>query len=268
MGLGRVMWTGCLGMCCLIPMAWLSFNVLDLGAAVTNGLLVDLGTALETIFAAVIPSSFSWAVALIPILVEGTMGVTMLIFFPLHWALYYRPDEIGFAFAIIIPWILSGALTSALFCKTTKKGFDTGLAIGVGYAILVGAVPFALSGLINAIFHVSFDIMPLLDGVFSGMTDLPYVAAVLTSCLEGGLIGGIFGAFIGSIKYDPSQTKSKAPKGKKQPEPKVKSEKFGGSASTAQPKIGARAGSTEFCPNCGAKIMVGDPFCPNCGTKV
>ncbi|MHA1819659.1 MAG: zinc ribbon domain-containing protein [Promethearchaeota archaeon] len=268
MGLWRVIWTGCLGMLCLVPMAWLSFRFFDLGAAITNGLFIDLGPALDTLFLSFLPSSMGALASLVPILVEGLLGLIMLVFFPLHWALYYRPDEVGFAIAIIIPWILAGTITSALFCKTTKKGFDTGMAIGVGYAIGFGALPFLLQAVIGAATGGAFpvDFISIFNGLFSGLTDLPYLGAVLTATLEGGLIGGIFGAFIGSLKYNPDEEETGGKKSKK----KVTEEPTFASSSISRDtsSVSGASGGTLFCPNCGAKVSSNDPFCPNCGAKI
>ena len=54
----------------------------------------------------------------------------------------------------------------------------------------------------------------LIEGVMLGLTDLPYLIAVLTSILEGCLVGAVFGAFIGSLKYKPAGTKAKKVKSK------------------------------------------------------
>ncbi|MHA1342259.1 MAG: zinc ribbon domain-containing protein [Promethearchaeota archaeon] len=262
MGFWRVCWTGCLGMLCLIPMAWIGFNALDLGAAVTNGLFVELGPALDSIFDSLIPESLATFKSLIPILVEGALGVTMLLFFPLHWSLYYRPDEVGFAVAIIAPWILVGVIQSALFCKSAKKGFDSGMAVGVGYAIGAGIIPFVLFSVVSS--YIGIDVVSVLDSVFSGMTDLPYLAAVILSTLEGGAICGIFGAFIGSLKYKPGEGV--------EAKPEISEPKFG-AGKTSSSKVATKgaissASSGGFCPNCGAKVLPGDVFCPNCGAKV
>ena len=46
MGFCKKCCLNCLAMCCLIPMAWISFTVFDLGAAITGGALVNLGDAI------------------------------------------------------------------------------------------------------------------------------------------------------------------------------------------------------------------------------
>ncbi|MBN2157393.1 MAG: zinc ribbon domain-containing protein [Candidatus Lokiarchaeota archaeon] len=265
MGLWRVIWTGCLGMLCLIPLAWFSFNVLDLGAAITGSLFIGIGDAIDTAFSLVPLPGF--LAGFIPFIIQGILGIMMLWFFPLHWALYYRPDDIGMALAIVLPWLLVGTITAALFCKKARQGFDTGLAIGLGYALAIGVFPIAIQAIVNAALGGAglpgiFDLMAVLNGLFSGMTDLPYIAAVLTACVEGGLIAGVFGALIGSLKYKPGgdleTTKVKKAK-KKKAEPKIATV-TDSSVSTSTKGL--------LCPNCHSKVVLGDPFCPNCGTKL
>jgi len=190
MGLGRVIWTGCLGMCCLIPCAWIAFRFFDLGAAITGGLFIDVGSALETALSYYIPPDAGALQGIAPMLVNGILGLLMVVFFPIHWSLMYRPDAVDFAIAIVIPWVLVGTLTSALFCKSAKKGFDTAMAIGIGYAIIFIAIPIVLNAILaNAMGGTGgFNIMDIFDGIFGGLTDLPYIPAVLFSCLEGGLV--------------------------------------------------------------------------------
>jgi hypothetical protein len=267
LGFGRVLWTGCCGMLCLIPMAWISFRFLDLGSAVTGGLFVDMGDALDSLFLGMLGGMLGPFAAVLPLLINGIMGIISLVFFPLHWALWYRPDDISMAIAIILPWILCGTITSALFCKTAKKGFDTGLAVGVGYGIFMAIIPFLIQGILAALSLGTIDLITIFDGLFTGLTDLPYIAAVLTACLEGGLIGGVFGAFIGSLKYKPDSETTNIKKAKKKNEKEPQLAK-----TTAQPEtktVGkSSAGGGVFCPNCGTKVIGGDAFCPNCGTKV
>jgi len=264
MGLWRVMWTGCLGMLCLIPLAWFSFNVLDLGAAITGSLFIGIGDAIDTAFSLVPLPGF--LAGFIPFIIQGIMGIILLWFFPLHWALYYRPDDITMALAIVLPWLLVGTITAALFCKKARQGFDTGVAIGLAYALFIGLFPFIIQAIINAATGGMglgvFNIMDVFNGLFSGMTDLPYIWAVITSCLEGGLIAGVFGALIGSLKYKPGNqletTKVKKAKKKKE-EPKI---------SAVTDTSGSTNTSGIFCPNCRSKVVPGDPFCPNCGSKL
>jgi hypothetical protein len=251
-------------MLCLIPLAWFSFNVLDLGAAITGGLFIGIGDGIDTL-ATMIPPSWGFLQGFIPFIVQGLLGIIALLYFPLHWALYYRPDEIGMAMAIVLPWLLVGTITSALFCKKARQGFDTGLAIGLAYALLVGVFPLILSAILNAALGGTIDIMSIINSLFSGMTDLPYWAAVVTACVEGGLIAGVFGALIGSLKYKPegqleTQKVKKARKKKKEPKIAVAADTSGSSSPMDQ--LGM------FCPNCRSKVVPGDPFCPNCGTKL
>ncbi|MHA1728149.1 MAG: zinc ribbon domain-containing protein [Promethearchaeota archaeon] len=275
MGLWRVIWTGCCGMCCLIPMAWISFSFLDLSSAVTNGIFIDVGPALSSILQGFLPEGLG---TLSGILVGGLIGLIMLIFFPLHWALYYRPDNIPMALAIILPWILVGTITSALFCKKAKQGFDTGLAIGLGYALGTSIIVLAIQGFLSGMIGVN--IIDIFNGLFTGLTDLPFFVALLTSCLEGGLIGGIFGAFIGSLRYKPDSGSNKGKKRKKAKKGKNSEAGETGDLFDNEPLFGevkegkkkgkgkAAGKSKNLCPHCGAKLISGDIFCPNCGSAV
>jgi hypothetical protein len=49
LGFGRVVWSGCVGMLCLIPMAWISFSFLDLTSSITGGLITNLNDALGSL---------------------------------------------------------------------------------------------------------------------------------------------------------------------------------------------------------------------------
>lgn len=262
MGLWRVMWTGCLGMLCLVPLAWFAFNVLDLGSAITGGLFIGIGDALDTAFATAFAAAGitgGFLTGFVPFIVQGLLGIVMLWYFPLHWALYYRPDDITMALAIVLPWLLVGTITAALFCKKARQGFDTGLAIGLAYALVIGVIPFTILSFLPT---GGFDVIGIFNGLFGGMTDLPYLWAVVTSCVEGGLIAGVFGALIGSLKYKPDgqleKVKVKKAK-KKKAEPKIAAMTDGTSSTTI---------SGSNCPNCSSKVIPGDPFCPNCGTKL
>lgn len=234
-------------------MAWISFSFLDLTSAISNGIFIDLGPALNTVLSNFVPGGLG---ALIPILVGGLLGIVMLLFFPLHWALYYRPDDIMMAVAIIAPWILVGTITSALFCKKAKQGFDTGLAVGLGYAIAITIPVLALDAFIGS--GVGFSITEILNGVFTGLTDLPFYGALFLSCIEGGLIGGIFGALIGALKYKPDGDTGK--KGKKS---KKAMKAASGAVFDNEPSIGS--GSGNICKKCGSALGKSDTFCPNCG---
>ncbi|MHA1452213.1 MAG: zinc ribbon domain-containing protein [Promethearchaeota archaeon] len=267
MGLWRVMWTGCLGMLCLVPMAWFSFNVLDLGAAITGDLFIGIGDAMDTAFTAAFAAAGitgGFLTGFVPFIVQGLLGIVMLWYFPLHWALYYRPDDIGMALAIVLPWMLTGTITAALFCKKARKGFTTGISVGLAYALFVGVFPLIISAIVNAASPIPIDIMGVINSLFTGMTDLPYVWSVVLACVEGGLISGIFGALIGSLKYKPegqleTQKVKKARKKKKEPKIAAVADTTGYSSSSS---------SGMSCPNCSSKVIPGDPFCPNCGTKL
>ncbi len=284
MGLGRVMWTGCLGMCCLVPMAWISmivanmlpegFNV-DLMEAVTNGLITNLDDAIAAIFndLAAENSDLANMTIFLNMMVQGLIGVILLIFFPIHWILYYRPDNVGFALVVILPWIFTASLTSALFCKEAKKGFDTGMGIGCGYALGCGIIPGVILMAVGSNPQVAAVLGTILS-LFEGLTDIPFPGSIIIASLEGGFIGGVFGAFVGALKYDPDakteKTGKKAKKAKKakkkyKNEPQFSTSTFGGGTSNI---ASSTKSSGKTCSNCGNKLKAGDPFCPNCGSSI
>jgi hypothetical protein len=116
MGLKRVICSGCLGMLCLIPMSWLAFMI-GLTSAVTGGLITNL----ESAFAAI-----GGPLGTILTVIGGAfLGLIMIILFPIHWCLLYRPDDIFLIFAIILPWILCCAITSGLFAHSPRGGLHT-----------------------------------------------------------------------------------------------------------------------------------------------
>jgi len=265
MGLKRVICSGCLGMLCLIPMAWISFTFLDLGSAITGGVITNLGEALVTLGSML--SMLGPLGALIPILGGAALGIILLMLFPLDWILIYRPDEPMMMLAVVLPWILCCTLTAAIFAHSPKGGLTTSVAIGLGYMIPAVVIYLLLPVILNMIvggggipIDLSF-ITELINDIFEGLTDRPFVLSVITAILEGCLIGGVFGAFIGSLKYKPEgaegKVKSYAEPGF-EPTEKGEVEKKAAIASTE---------STNFCLQCGAKLEPGDTFCTKCGAK-
>jgi hypothetical protein len=250
MGMKRVIGSGCAGMACLIPMAWISFRFLNLGEGVTGGLLQNIDDALG-----VITGMLGSVGIFLEILAGAFIGLALLFIFPIHWCIQYRPDDIGLIIAVTVPWILCCVITSGIFAHSPRGGIHTSLAIGIGYAIplvviylvLVIVSPFGLGSAI-------------IDGLFDGLTDLPYLVAVLTSVLEGTLVGAVFGGFIGSLKYKPGGGKVKKAKSKGKEEVTEISEVNRAIESSV-------IGTEVTCTNCGAKLTTDDLFCTNCGAK-
>ena len=252
MGIGRVIGSGCLGMLCLLPMAWISFQFLDLTGEITGGLIVN-ASALTNAIGSLIGGG---AGALVGILIGAFLGLFLICIFPIHWALINNPNDIMLLLAIVLPWILCCAITSGLFAHTPRGGLHTSLAIGIGYMIVFLGVYFVLRLVLGPF-------AGLIDSLFSGLTDMPYVLAVISATMEGAVVGGVFGAFVGSLKYEPqggSDSSKKSKKSKKssstKPEPTLDS--FGSYGSSAK---------DDFCTNCGAKFTGADEFCTNCGAK-
>jgi len=256
MGFKRVICSGCLGMLCLIPMAYVSFRFLNLTEGVTGGLITDLYDAIDTL-----TSSLDGIGLIINILAGAAIGAILIFLFPIHWCIFYRPDDVMLIIAVTVPWILCCAITSGLFAHSPRGGVHTSLAIGIGYAIGL-----SLIYIILAVF-IPFGLgSAILDGLMLGLTDLPYLVAVLTAVLEGTLVGAVFGAFVGSLKYKSKGGKQK----KKKLKVKVKDEAIEPGEMFPREIVESETISTstsDFCKNCGAKLTIEDLFCTNCGAK-
>jgi len=245
MGWGRVIGSGCLGMLCLIPMAWISFSFLDMTSSVTGGLITNLNEAIASIGGLL----GMGAVGDILGFVAGAfLGLILILLFPIHWCIFYRPDDVMLVISVVLPWILCCTVTSAIFAHSPRGGIHTSIAIGIGYLIpamgiylLIPLIPGGFGSLIGGV----------VDGAVSGLTDLPYLLAVFTAILEGCLVGAVFGGFIGSLKYKgTAQSKVKKSKGKAE--------------EGEEPSLD----SSELCPNCSAKLVPGNEFCTNCGSAI
>jgi hypothetical protein len=241
-----VCWSGCVGMLCLIPMAWISFSFLDLTGSITGGLITNLNDALGAL-----GGLMGGLGTIIGIVGGAFIGLILIFLFPIHWCLFYRPDDVMLLISVILPWILCCTITSAISAHSPRGGIHTSLAIGIGYVIPALVIYFILP----FIPMVGPMIAGVIDGLASGLTDLPYALAVGTSILEGSLVGAVFGGFIGSLKYKPGGKGDKASK--------IKKSKKGGASS--EPTLGGTG--TDYCTNCGAKLTSDDQFCTNCGSK-
>jgi hypothetical protein len=249
MGWKRVIGSGIVGMIFLIPLAWISFSLLDLTGSVTGGLITGLNDAIAMMGAS------GGFLGFLSILVSMIMGLALIFIFPIHWCLFYRPDDVLLIVSVILPWILCCMITSALFAHSPRGGIHTSLAIGIGYLILAFLFYFILPLILDAVLGAGSLFTGIIDGLVEGLTDLPYLLAVFTAILEGCLVGAVFGGFIGSLKYKPEGGKAKKKKVKKK---ELEGEEPG------EPTLDISA----FCTNCGAKIPPGVDFCTNCGAKV
>jgi len=243
MGFGRVLWTGIVGMIFLLLTSYISFQFLDLTASVTGDLIVNLNDALGGLGSLLGPVG-----GIIGVLAGVFLGLILVLLFPIHWCLMYRPDDVMLLIAITLPWILACSMICAINAKTPGKGIRTSLAIGIGYLILALLIYFLLPMIPI--------IGPLIEGIVNGLalglTDLPYVLAVSTAIIEGCLVGAVFGGFIGSLKYKPTGS------GSKQKSKKSKSK----SADNYEPSLDGA-----HCTNCGTKLVSDNDFCTNCGMK-
>ena len=100
MGFGRVLWTGIVGMIFLILTSWISFQFLDLTSSVTGGLIQNLNVALASL-----GSLLGGLGNVIAILAGPLLGLLLILIFPIHWCLIYRPDDIMLLISVTLPWI-------------------------------------------------------------------------------------------------------------------------------------------------------------------
>ncbi|GAG80772.1 unnamed protein product, partial [marine sediment metagenome] len=175
MGLWRVIWTGIVGMFFLALTSWISFQFLDLTSSVTGGLIENLNVALASL-STLLPGPIE---TIIGALAGLFLGLILVLIFPIHWCLTYRPDDVILLISIILPWILACSMICAINrkCKSPGKAIRTSLAIGIGYLILALGAYFLL-GMIPIVGGI-------VDGLVLGLTDLPYVLAVSTAIIEG-----------------------------------------------------------------------------------
>jgi len=251
-------------------MSAIAFTVFDLGSAITGGLFTNMGTTITQGLTLLSPEAGSF----IAIVINGFMGLFLILLFPVHWLLAYRPGDAVYAIALIIPWILAVFITAIIFSKSPKEGFLTGLWLGGGFMIVGLGLIYGLTALLtNAGGPEAALFTGVIDGFYTGLTDLPPFWAIFLSCLEGGLIGGAFGALAGAIRFKPGQAgyslkkpkKSKKAFGSSKPEPpKTPAPAYGLGKSTQKPGTPGMV----TCPNCGTPVDQGTAFCTNCGNRV
>ena len=247
MGFGRVVWTGIVGMIFLVLTSWISFSLLDLTGSITGGLITNLNSALGAL-GTLLPGIGTF----LGFIAGAFLGLFMILLFPIHWCLFYRPDDVLLMISVILPWILTCSFIAAIGSHSPRGGLHSSLAVGIGF-IIISLILYFIIPMIPTVGPI---IGGVIDGLSSGLTDLPFIFATLTAILEGSLIGGVFGAFIGSLKYKGAkEVKKKTSKAKKGRSEKIDEE---------EPTLGG----SEFCTNCGAKVLPGNDFCTNCGAKM
>jgi len=250
MGFFKSCFVNCFTSCCLIFMSAIAFTVFDLGSAITGGLFTNIGTTI-------------------------TSGLQLLS--PEAGGIISIGDAV-YALALIIPWILAVFITAILFSRSAKEGFLTGIWLGGGFMIVGLGMVYGLTALLTATGGPEAALFTgVIDGFYTGLTDLPPFWAIFLSCLEGGLIGGAFGALAGAMRFKPGQAgyqPKKPKKGKKnkkdafgssKPEPKqAPAPTYGLGSSTQQ----ASSSGMKSCPNCGTLVDQGTAFCTNCGNRI
>ncbi len=242
-------------------MAGVSFVFFDLGNAISGGLIVNLGSALEGILQMTPLGSSGTFVA---ILIGGILGIFSILIFPIHWLLFYRPDDIVMAIALVLPWLLSIGISGLIFAKSPKEGIFIGVYLAAGYVVFGILLYFGISYLLSSAGLGT----GIIDGLFLGLTNLHPVIAVILSTLEGALVGGSLAALFGALKYKPTietyTPKEKKPKKeKKEKETVEKATTYSMDTTESKPTSGPKK-----CPNCGSLVDASLMFCTNCGNRV
>ncbi len=234
----------------MIPMAWISFRFLNLTGGLTSGLIGSTSG---------IEGAFGQEGEAIMFFIGSIIGFFLICLFPTHWVLIYHTENWLLVLAVTLPWILSSAIVSFLFAKKPRDGLYSGIVIGLFCFFIMSIIYFVLVGILN---QFGLNGAMIINAVSGGLTDMPYLLATFTATMEGGVIGGVFGALIGSLKYKPEGYTKKKKKSKKELDEMVEPT-FDTFASVV-----SNGPSTDFCDNCGAKLIPGDEFCTNCGTKM
>jgi len=193
-------------------MAGVSFIFFDLGNAISGSLFVNLGEGLKTIFE--LATDSSGAGAIISVFLGGFMGLFAVLTFPIHWLLYYRPNQISMAIAMLIPWILAISISAAIFARSSRQGLFIGVYLAIGCIIFGVGVYILITAFFGAVSGTNIG-TGVINGIFQGLTGLHPILAVFLAVLEGCLIGAAFGAFIGALKYNAEKEGYKPKKRKK-----------------------------------------------------
>ena len=113
MGFGRVLWTGIVGMIFLLLTSYISFVFLDLTSSITGGLIQNLNDAIASL-----GSLLGGLGGIIAIIAPMLLGLVLILIFPIHWCLMYRPDDIMLLISVALPWILACSMITAINAKT------------------------------------------------------------------------------------------------------------------------------------------------------
>jgi len=167
-----------------------------------------------------------------------------------------------FALAMMLPWVLCVGISALFFAKSAKDGLFIGIYLAIGFifwGILIYIGLFLLLG-------EALGSAAIVDGLFAGLTDLHPVLAVILSSLEGGLIGGAFGAFVGSLKYKPTQESYTPSVPEDKGAKKEKKEKTKKGKNTSDMDSGPTLSPDQLkkCPFCGKMIKKDLKYCINC----
>jgi hypothetical protein len=193
-------------------MSYIAFNYLGLDSAITGGLFTNVGPAISDLITGLNLGAYS---TVADIAAVGFLGFISIMIFPLHWLLTFRPDNSMFAIALLFPWVMTAFITSLLFAKSMKEGFLTPIILGITIIVILIVVFSVIIPYVNNLPQIKsagIDITGIINGVFSGLAglppntplaNLPAEWIMVLAVGEGSLVGSVFGALAGAIRYNP-----------------------------------------------------------------
>lgn len=130
----------------------------------------------------------------------GYLGATvaeLLLFdaYPFSWILYHRPDDALTILLMIAPWLLSGLITCKAGADEPKDGLKIGLVLIISNVAWNAIGLILLTVLGNAVPFVG----PVINGLTTGLTDMPIMVSSMLVNLEGGGMFILMGVFMGTI---------------------------------------------------------------------
>ncbi|MFX0101476.1 MAG: hypothetical protein ACFFCS_18015 [Candidatus Hodarchaeota archaeon] len=158
---------------------------IDMVANITGSLIVDLDTALGMMLG--------------PFGYLGATVAELLLFnaYPFSWILTHRPEDALTVLVMITPWLLSGLITCKVGADNPKD------ALKIGIVLIISNIAWNIVGLIllmvvaNIVPYI--DLIAILNGLTTGLTDMPVMVSSVLVNLEGGGMFILMGVFVGVI---------------------------------------------------------------------
>ena len=223
----------------MIPIAYACFVAFDTFALITGGFIRNI----VYLFASFGPAAM--------FVIGAFLAIGVVCMVPIHWALINQPNNVLLLLALVLPWIITCSISSALFAHSPRGGIHTSIAIGIGYFIIM-LIPYLVLSLLLSQAGLGGNL--IVDNLIMGITGLPWILSALTATMEGTGVGAVFAALVGSLKYKPEESQKKPKKAKKSKD-ELKE--------MPEPTFEIK----DRCEKCGNALLPTDDFCTECGTK-